>query len=357
MVHSTLHRNVQLPLPTAMGQVALTGQRGVALFFIVSAFTLFLSYDNRKEERHPTRNFFIRRFFRLAPMFYIAVALSFFFLRTYAGRRREIALALVFLNGFTPQAIMSGAAGGWSVADEAIFYACLPFLFAKIKTLKTALIWLFIGSPLGYILGQFLSHKFPGQAEFFQFFSFSVEFPVFLLGIAGYFIWKETINGANPESKKNLSVGVLAVTVMLYRHLLPFTYPTLYQSSVVCLLLLIGLSLYSWPIFVNPVTRLIGKISYSIYLLHFLIFIPLQDYLYKRGMSAVMESALCFSITLLVTIPLAFLSWRYIEEPGIRLGRRIIAHFEGVEIRTKDVAFFPPAISATAEGNSPDAQF
>jgi len=44
--------------------------------------------------------------------------------------------------------------------------------------------------------------------------------------------------------------------------------------------LLIGLSLYSCPIFVNPVTRLIGKISYSIYLLHFLIFIPLQDYLY-----------------------------------------------------------------------------
>jgi hypothetical protein len=84
---TALHGNVQLPLPTAMGQVALTGQRGVALFFIVSAFTLFLNYDNRKEERHPTRNFFIQRFFRLAPMFHIALALSFFFLRTCTRSR------------------------------------------------------------------------------------------------------------------------------------------------------------------------------------------------------------------------------------------------------------------------------
>jgi peptidoglycan/LPS O-acetylase OafA/YrhL len=39
----------------------------------VSAFTLFLSHDNRKSECNPTMNFFIRRFFRLAPMLYIGI--------------------------------------------------------------------------------------------------------------------------------------------------------------------------------------------------------------------------------------------------------------------------------------------
>ena len=99
-------------LPELVKQVALTGQRGVALFFIVSAFTLFLSYDNRKDERNPTTNFFLRRLFRLAPMFYIAVFLTFLFLPIYFGRRRDVLLYLLFLNGFHPLAIGSSAAGG-----------------------------------------------------------------------------------------------------------------------------------------------------------------------------------------------------------------------------------------------------
>ena len=50
------------------------GARGVQLFYLASAFTLFLSYNYRKEkENHVAGNFFIRRFFRIAPMYYIGI--------------------------------------------------------------------------------------------------------------------------------------------------------------------------------------------------------------------------------------------------------------------------------------------
>ena len=50
------------------------GERGVQLFFVVSAFTLFLSYHHRLDQgTTATRNFFLRRFFRIAPLYYLAI--------------------------------------------------------------------------------------------------------------------------------------------------------------------------------------------------------------------------------------------------------------------------------------------
>jgi peptidoglycan/LPS O-acetylase OafA/YrhL len=77
LVHSSRRHDIPLPIGAHVGQVAFSGQRGVALFFVVSAFTLFLSNDNRKDEHSPVLNFFIRRVFRLAPMFYLATLLMF----------------------------------------------------------------------------------------------------------------------------------------------------------------------------------------------------------------------------------------------------------------------------------------
>lgn len=50
------------------------GDLGVQLFFILSSFTLFNSYSRRKfqDGLDVNRNFFIRRFFRIAPYYYIA---------------------------------------------------------------------------------------------------------------------------------------------------------------------------------------------------------------------------------------------------------------------------------------------
>jgi peptidoglycan/LPS O-acetylase OafA/YrhL len=45
------------------------GQRGVQLFYIISAFTLYLSYFRRsQDEISPVANFYIRRIFRIAPL-------------------------------------------------------------------------------------------------------------------------------------------------------------------------------------------------------------------------------------------------------------------------------------------------
>lgn len=308
-----------MALPNAVLAVALSGQRGVALFFIVSGFTLFLSHDHRKDELSPTLNFFVRRFFRLAPMFYIAMSLTFILHRGAMGGPLTIAANALFLGGFHPKTINAGTIGGWSVADEAMFYACLPFLFARIRKLSTAIWWVAVGLVSGVMLSRILCHFFPQYYDFFVFFSFTIEFPIFLMGIAGYFIAKEL------PKRKDFSIALLILAAVFYKSLLPFKYATLYQESLIGLLLLLALAMHPWALFVNPVTRFLGKISYSIYLLHFF------PYLYLQGVvsgSPLTRLILCFSGTIAVTVPVAYITWRWIEEPGIKAGRSLISYME-----------------------------
>ena len=335
MVHASIGADGFLKMYTPLRWIAFTGQRGVALFFVVSAFTLFLSFDHRRHDHRPVVNFFLRRWFRLAPMFYLAIAITRAYIPKFAGTVGQNVLAVFFLHGLSPAAIGVSAVGSWSIADEALFYLCLPFLFSQIKTLRASVEWLILGSFFGFVLQVLLTLHSPQNGEFFQFLSISAEFPVFLQGICAYFIWKEKILVVESLShRRQISVLLLLAAVLLYTLLLPFSNWKLYPSTVVCMLLLLALSSFPWPFFVNRVTRFLGKISYSVYLLHFTVVIWLQ----KRTAELIIthpqwnmphaQFVASFAIVLLFTIPVATATWRWIEEPGVAAGRRVIAYFE-----------------------------
>ena len=68
--------------------VLLQGAEGVQLFFVMSALTLFLSLDSRRRtEARPVANFFVRRFFRIAPFFYAGALFYYLFDRAMTGGR------------------------------------------------------------------------------------------------------------------------------------------------------------------------------------------------------------------------------------------------------------------------------
>ena len=52
------------------------GAAGVQLFYIVSAYSLCLSFNQRRSsEPHAMRSYLVRRLFRIAPLFWVAMAL------------------------------------------------------------------------------------------------------------------------------------------------------------------------------------------------------------------------------------------------------------------------------------------
>lgn len=132
-------------LPSILGNLTYQGAMGVQLFYMISAFTLFLSLANRKKlEKKPLINFFIRRFFRIAPLFYCAIA--FYVLTTGIGPSHwiedgqsitipNLITHLTFTNGWNPYWINSLVPVGWSIAIEMPFYLIVPYLFKKSKLL------------------------------------------------------------------------------------------------------------------------------------------------------------------------------------------------------------------------------
>jgi len=88
-------------------------------------------------------------------------------------------------------------------------------------------------------------------------------------------------------------------------------------------------------LFVNRIICYIGKVSFSCYIFHFVV-IRIVRQLLRAGylpfffeLSAVMKLIIFYLITVGITVLFAFISYRYIEEPGIKLGRRIIRRMEG----------------------------
>jgi len=49
------------------------GQLGVQLFFVLSAITLIYSTQQREGESSHLKKYFIRRFFRIAPLYYVGI--------------------------------------------------------------------------------------------------------------------------------------------------------------------------------------------------------------------------------------------------------------------------------------------
>ena len=133
-------------------RVTNLGFYGVRLFFVVSAFTLFLSCESRfRKDRKPVRAFLIRRLFRLAPMFWLgAVIYSFLPGRDPLIPVERVGLihyltTLTFTHAWHPQTIDAVVPGGWSIGVECSFYLILPLLWKYLRD-ATATGWFILAS-------------------------------------------------------------------------------------------------------------------------------------------------------------------------------------------------------------------
>ena len=68
-----------------LSPITQIGDLGVTMFFIASSYTLFNSYKNRSivDGEKASLFFFIRRFFRIAPLYYVITSYSIHYTKLY----------------------------------------------------------------------------------------------------------------------------------------------------------------------------------------------------------------------------------------------------------------------------------
>ncbi|WP_223620249.1 acyltransferase [Lysobacter sp. ESA13C] len=125
-----------------------------------------------------------------------------------------------------------------------------------------------------------------------------------------------------------LLVGVIGNALLFYRMLPPV--PGLSgwnQSAVFYGAMLLGLLLANNRLLVNRATCFLGTISYSLYLVHPFV-VSLLYGVFARSYEHLPPGAAyagCAAISLALAIPAAWLTYRFVEKPGIRLGHRLFA--------------------------------
>lgn len=321
------------------------GPRGVQLFYVVSAFSLFLSFANRRATAgFSYRAYFIRRVMRIAPMFWLAMAL--YLVTVGMGPRywapngltvSDAILTATFLNGWSPTAINSIVPGGWSVAIETTFYLILPFCFLWIRSLRAAVLATALALVARYILAAWVFKaqlpNFPEDQRYLPY-TFAWEFwlpaqlPVFMLGIVLFFV-RERIKAAQQGLGICWLAGALAI-ITVSRYVPPESFiSNSFLAGAGFVLLCLALFDRDVRFLDNQLLRAIGKVSFSIYLLHHLVMQYCAGHVIKvlnlldLGTSGDLAYAIAFLIIAIASVLVSLLTYRVIEQPSIDLGDRL----------------------------------
>ena len=336
-----------LPTIPALATLVASGARGVQLFFILSAFTLLsTSFQRFSLERRPRLNFYLRRAFRILPLWWAAVAL-------FAVSERlpgmslngggppsalETFLSASFLFGLVPgHGIVRG---GWSLFVEESFYLMLPLLYERVTSLERSA-WFIISllalSVAWFGLSRFLIPESDPAHVAFRFCHPAAQWFVFGYGFVFYYLYERM--GPAALSGPICYLADLLVAILLWATLVGTAPgPALYTAATALLALCVVTSQHDslWRKGLdNWVLRSFGRCCYSIYLLHSFA-LPglarLQAALIEKmpqlGTDPNLRYFISFVLLSLACLLLGNASFYLFERPLVRLGRRAIGTLE-----------------------------
>jgi peptidoglycan/LPS O-acetylase OafA/YrhL len=333
-----VHVSQSVPgLPASVLRLAQYGQMGVQLFFVASALTLCLSMHRRGEAASLT-DFYLRRFFRVAPLYWLAIALygGLFALginpMTSAGPYSYPAVLanVTFTHGFIPGANNSIVPGGWSIGTEMAFYAVFPFLFKACRWVHArrgllGLLGVITASLVAdFVLMGLLSH-YAGRAMFnngFLYLNLVNQLPVFLTGIAAFFIfYTEKVHIPAPVAIIGFSMAT-ALAMLLWDAPRAFVFiPTISGASFVLLLAILRRMRSE-----DGIIQRLGRVSFSMYVFHFLMAWGAGPWLAANFIGSIGPTAFFLALlisTICVTWLIATISERWIERPGLAVATKV----------------------------------
>ena len=335
------------------------GVWAVDLFFLLSGFLLVQSFW--EQPRTSTLGqYYVRRLFRIAPAYYACIAILFLLfaerdlLFSDAGLTQVLA-NVSFTQWLSPTTASSLNVSGvfWTLSIEMFLYALLP-----------ALAWLIARRPVllggglfalgvayrlyvtldGEWLQELVFRAAPGQPEgvmrLFLLRQFVGILPLFVVGMLLRW-WLHYRPGRSEAARATGSLSAAVLLLLLLPSiavLFPVKQATDFQywwlftgfDVAICLLLVPALAYAGRSVagslsFATQALVWLGKRSYGIYLWHFpVILIVLERGPLVRPPDQSNLGLRLLAITVL-TVALGALSYKWIERPGRRAGRRLAA--------------------------------
>ncbi|MFD2056546.1 acyltransferase family protein [Mesorhizobium calcicola] len=345
MVHVAKMPSPALVLPWWLEPFVKSGIMGVNLFFLVSAFSLCLTMPKHENEARPYLGFLLRRFFRIAPLFYVMVVFTYFYNpAVFPYNWKTILANASFIFNFVPGYgyQTSIVLAGWTIGIEMAFYLLFPFIYVRTRSVLLALIGLIISLIAAWVFRSTIGFLVADPRSYILYSLFRAA-PMFMFGIIAFYMvpiadrWK---------NKRAIGAALLASVPLQFYAIVKGAVlfgEASYWQGLMFGCLLIGLYLFPFKLLVNRATVWLGNISYSVYLVHS----PIISHLFRdqkpfqgANLSQLEIFALTLGITLIYVIPIAaltFYAWEnWINEWGKGFASRFAAR-KNVEPHLKRV--------------------
>jgi peptidoglycan/LPS O-acetylase OafA/YrhL len=291
------------------------GVFGVVLFFYISGFVVPLSI----RKRPPVSSFLLRRLFRIYPAYLASLVLAVVlawpmheqnpFVRV--GVVGSVLNLLLVQEYFHAPAILGVT---WTLSIEFVWYGLFAIIAYGVPKLRVS--WLVLLFSLGMVLLSLVALQLHVRAP-------AGRFGLIGAALIGYLSWQKRA-GELQLREYAVAVGVFcaAMAFSLYIAFGIFSHPTirLYHSALpwTAATLLFLLSTHECKVVQRAldsrVLGFLGEISYSLYLLHALLIVPIIT---------VAGAQLALVLTPIVCVIAAWGFHRGVELPGVRLGKRV----------------------------------
>ena len=329
---------------------------GVDLFILLSGYLMAKNYVERQHKEpwqsaSTVKKFWIRRFFRIAPLYYLLLIVALVYgpwfgemrdtlahfysgTATESSRYTDQSLANIlthfsFLFGLLPAYGFNTVLPDWSIGLEMQFYLLFPFIM--LVTMRFGFAASLTGIMALCCVGRYV------LADYYEAF----EMPSMILIKLNIFMSGMLL--AEAVRKKSLLYIVFALlgpvaSVVMGLDAIPL-------QIAMEVLMILGMAAILWQyaegslmvrlitlprkILNNRFSTWLGDVSFSVYLLHLLIVIPaIALLLTHTGLSAksdFIRFAVVCAVCLPVTYALASLLYKFVEKPGVLIGKRVLA--------------------------------
>lgn len=316
------HYSGSLSLPEHLRNLIGAGYNGVSFFFVLSGFILVYVSHGRELQ---VRDFWVRRFARIYPVYFLAWAL---FGVWMIGSLSDLSLSdaakhgltfgglsLVLLQSWVPHAAEAWNWPGWSLSTEAFFYACFPFLFVRLVKLNDRALWWIAGaavlvSGVHVYLSQIHAPMLVGTPFESRWLRYLDYHPVLRLSqfVLGMVVGLHFIRHGAVRKPWLLAVTLLVITALLAKHSMPGLHRDVWLTPLFAVLvfLLAGVRAEGK---VWEASVVLGKASYATYILQ----VPVWNLMW--GTSEAKASAVEFAAYVAVLLIVSLLVYHYVETP------------------------------------------
>lgn len=344
--------------------IAYSSALGVVFFFVLSGFliTYLLLKEKESNKNIQIGKFYLRRAFRIWPLYYLIFILGFFvlpYLELFAVPGQDVFFNQNFWGNlmlyafFMPNLAFSiyttavpNIGQSWSIGVEEQFYLLWPLLIRKSKNVLKSILWI-AGSIIalkGILLLSFPFFKLEVLLVIKKFFAMSKLECMALGGLGAYVLFnkkEEVLRIIFKPISQIMAVVVIPVLIYFIPTAFEDVLHLLFSISFLVIILNVAGNEKVLLRFENPILQYLGRISYGFYMFHVMCIVftihILDKYVGLDNDITTPQHLLLYGISFLLTVAVSSFSYHIFEKAFIRLKDKYAQAQPKNEIAQEDV--------------------